>query len=232
LGNNRKSFIEYLRSNKDCKIVLYFGDLIKSHSFDIYTFRSSFDAVFTFDKGEAINNNFIYYEEPFSFYQIEDDPLLPRSDVVFIGYAKDRFNEIIKTFEILQSNNLVCDFHLVGVQKTEQIYSDKIIYNKFLDYKEVLQHIIASKCVLEILQHGETSTTTRVSEAVCYGKKLLSNCLELKTKPYYNTNYISVFTNPQDIDIEFLKRDVGTIDYNYIHLLSPLRMIEYIDTIL
>jgi hypothetical protein len=221
---------DYLRRTyPGCKLVLYLGDLIRSYKFDINQSNNIFDVVATFDKGESLCYDLLYCEEPFSFHQIERNPALDSIDVTFVGSAKGRLRDILAIYEILDEAGLHCDFHITGVPENQQKYADKILYNKQLSFYEVLQHVIASRCILEVLQQGESSPTTRVSEAIAYGKKLLSNCLELETKPYYNPKHISIFKNPESIDIEFIKRDTGIINYNYIQNLSPLRMIENIE---
>jgi hypothetical protein len=239
IEHTRNKFLQYLRTEyKNCRIVLYYSDLVSSHScFNISKYIQQFDAIFTFDKEDALKNDFFYYEEQFfSDFDLNNNllsPLPKKSDITFIGKAKNRFNEIIKIFELLQKNNIVCDFHIIGAPFFKKKYSKKINYHfKDIPYYRILKHAISSKCVLEILQQGGTSSTARVSEAIYFGKKLLTNCLNLKTKPYYNPEYISVFSDPNDIDINFLKRDTGNIDYNYKHNLSPLNFINFVDTCL
>jgi hypothetical protein len=228
--NARYLFIEYLRNKyKKCKIVMYYGDLIKSFTFDLNLYRHYFDNIFSFDKKESEINGFIYCEEPFSFYPIEKNTSIPQSDITFIGSAKDRLKDILSVFEILSNHNIKCDFYITGVTESEKMYSDKIIYNTPLDFKEVLQHVVSSKCILEVMQHDGSSATTRISEAICYKKKILSNCRELTTKSYYNQSYIHIYTNPNDIDISFITKDIDNIDYKYMENLSPLKMIETID---
>jgi hypothetical protein len=228
----RDEFIQYIQNKyKNCKIILFLTDLIKSYSLNIERYRKQFDLIFSFDKQDSYNNNYIYYpDESFSSYPINKNPLFDQSDIVFIGKAKNRFDEIIKIFELLYMNNIKCDFHITEVPVLKQKYADKIIYNKPLPYHEVLQHVISSKCILEILVDGGSSPTARVSEAIFYGKKLLSNCQELSEKSYYNPKYISLFSNLEDIDISFIKDNIDIIDYDYKDKLSPLKLIEFIDS--
>jgi hypothetical protein len=231
----RNEFIQDLRKKYSCcKIVLYYLDILSSYSFNIKTYIQQFDMIISFDKKEALNNNFIYYQEQsFSAFNVDQNPLLPQSDIVFIGKGKSRLNEIIEIFELLHRNGLICDFHIIGIPISKQKYSDKINFHSHsIPYYEILQHVISSKCILEILQDGGTSHTARVSEAIFFGKKLLSNCHELNTKPYYNPEYISIFTEPQNINIEFIKKTIDIVDYNYKQNLSPLRLIEFIDNYL
>lgn len=227
----RVQFIRHLRAKyKNCKIILFLTDITKSYSFTIEEYRKQFDMVLSFDRQDAHNNNFIYYpDESFSTYPLEKNPLLPQSDIVFIGMAKNRLDELIKIFELCNANNIKCDFHITKVPVSKQKYADKIKYNQPLPYHDVLQHVVSSKCILEVLQDEGSSPTARISEAIYYGKKLLSNCQELSLNPYYNPEYISLFSNLEDIDIDFIKKDVGVIDYNFRDKLSPLQLIEFID---
>jgi hypothetical protein len=82
---------------------------------------------------------------------------------------------------------------------------------------------------LEIIQENGNSPTIRPLEAVCYNKKLLTNCTEVMDKPYYNSEYMSTFTDPDKIDIDFIKKEINTINYNYAEKLSPLDMVRNID---
>lgn len=68
-------------------------------------------------------------------------------------------------------------------------------------------------------------------EAVCEGKKLLTNNATIKGAPFYNSNYISRFTSAGDIDLEFLKRipDNEKVDYHYMDKISPIELIHFID---
>jgi hypothetical protein len=224
-----KSFVDYLRCTyQNCKVACYFGDLIETHSWEFTTNLQYFDIAFSFDKKDALSHGIFFFEEPFSIYNIKKDPLVLESDVTFIGSAKDRLKDILCVYDILRKNGLICDFHITGVEKQEQVYPDKISYNKRLTFFQVLQHVISSKCILEIVQKNENSPTTRISEAIAYGKKLLSNCSELMEKPYYNPSYISIFNDPNDIDINFLKRNIKSIDYSYIENLSPLNLTKAI----
>lgn len=233
LEEHRKSFLEYLREKyNNCKIVLYFSDLQSNYDINVQANELTFDAIISFDKQDALQNNFLYYgEQPFSTCNIKRDPLLPQNDVSFVGKAKERLGEIITVFELLNDNGLTCDFHIVGAQASEQKYSKYINYHNYsIDYYRLLQHVISTKCILEIVQRDGKSHTPRISEAIYYGKKILSNCQELMKKPFYNPEYISIYSDPQKVDIEFIRSDISHIDYNYKQHLSPLRLINFIDS--
>lgn len=225
-------FISHLRKKyKDCKIVLYYLDILSTYNFDIKIYKQFFDAVITFDKEEALENNFLYYkDQPFSFINVKEYSFLPKSDVVFFGRAKNRLHEILKIFSFLQEKNIVCDFHIFEVPLAEQKYPEKIHYHEeLLPYYQILQYVVSSNCILEILQDGGSSPTARVSEAIFFGKKLISNCQEIKTREYYNPLSMLIFSDPKDINFEFIKNNTNEINYNYKQYLSPLNLIYFIN---
>ena len=63
-----------------------------------------------------------------------------------------RYNQIIQVFEKCRKASLKCDFHLVDVPLKLQKYANEIEYNKFMNFEEIIEHVIQSHTVLEILQ--------------------------------------------------------------------------------
>lgn len=220
--------INYLRNKySSCKIILYYTDLVKNHRYISEKRRCLFDAIFSFEKNDADKHGFIYYDNPYS--KIDIISLLPKSDIFFIGKAKNRLNTILSLYDYFTENGINCDFIIAGVNEKQQCNKEKIKYVDFLEYNEVIKHIISTKCILEVLQDNAESPTLRSLEAVCYNKKLLTNCSNIKNMEYYNPNYISIFRNLEDIDINFIKNEINNIDYNYHEKVSPLEMIRHID---
>lgn len=220
-------FTEYLKKTyKGAKCVLFLQDLYKYRKIDI----SKYDLVLSFDKADCKKYGFIYHPLVFSdvkFYkgtQIE-------SDIYFLGKAKNRLSEIIKVYEFLIDMNLKCEFYLVGVNKENQVNSDTIHYIENMDYISNLNHIRNSKCLLEIMQESGTGFTQRGCEAVCLGKKLLTNNQYINDEPFFNPKYISIFKETEDIDREFVKHisDNEIVDYHYKEKMSPIELLEFIE---
>jgi hypothetical protein len=227
--------IDYLRHTfNDCKIICYFTDLVCNHPFTPKQKKHLFDAFFSFEKSDAERYGLVHFELPYSRLDIKAKEFTPKSDIFFIGNAKNRLKTIFSVYEQLANNGLKCDFYINDVNENDKIYTDKIIYNKVLEYREVVEYIYMTRCILEVLQIGEEgdaggSPTLRPLEAVCYNKKLLTNCAEIIEKPYYNRKYISIFTDPKEIDIEFLKNRDDSVNYNYAEKLSPVEMVSKIN---
>lgn len=232
-------FNSYLRRKyKGYKSVSFFTDLMKiqknfycDEAIDFSLYKSSLDLILSFDQSDSEKYGMIYHPLVNSKYKGEVIEL-PMSDVYFLGQPKNRLSQIIETFEVLRDNGLKLDFHLANVKPIDQVYKAEIHYmDKFMTYQENIQHTLHARCLLEIMQQGGLGYTQRVMEAICEGKKLLTNNSTIKEAPFFNSEYISRFTSAKDIDVNFLKgipSDIG-IDYHYMDKISPIELIHFID---
>ena len=220
------------RKYPKAKLVCFFQDLVSTNAnFDFDKFRCYFDLILSFDQEDAKKYGLIYYPLVYS----NESPFkpsgdYPHSDIFFAGKAKDRMKEIISAYEKLNGSGLICDFHIVDSQQEYRPYSEQINYCSFLPYEEYLSRLKASSCILELMQHGGHGYTLRTNEAIVYGKKLLSNNSELLNAPFYNDSFIHVFSNPEDIDISFIKNGTDRINYKYTEQISPLSLLEFIQS--
>ena len=235
--DNQLHLLDYLRNKyKGCKIVWFLQDLIATRrmhdgsSLFMDDLKNKLDMIFSFDQKDCKKYGLIYHHLVFSSYENEVDER-PDSDVYFLGKAKNRHKDIIKVYEILKGRGLKCDFHIAGVPIEEQAYRDEIDYEPHISYKENLQRILHTKCLLELMQKGGVGFTQRGCEAVCLNKKLLTNNPEIKNAPFYNSEYISCFSDVKDIDINFIEeiRKDMVVDYNYKYNFSPIKLLEFID---
>ncbi len=225
------SIIKYLKSKfPNCKTICYFGDLLSTHPF-LKDNLNQFDYIFTFDKQEALKYNFLFCQEPFSF----DESLLKKCkkkyDVTFVGAAKDRFPKIIEIYEKLKAHDCICDFHIFGVPKENQLYADDIIYNSFMSFRELLYHVTESSCILEVLQDDAYSPTARYAEAILYKKNLLTNCKALQNDKRSNVFYFDL-SRIDNIDFEKIKNETAIDNLDDIELLSCKQMIKTISSFL
>lgn len=220
-----------LRYLKKCypqsKLVYLLINVNKYLGIDFDVFCPYFDRVITIDEGDAEKYGLEFH--PFFYSSIEkDDSSIPESDCFYVGNAKGRLNEILKAYELLSSNGLKCDFHIVGVSEEQQKYKEMIHYNKPMDYDDVVCHVKKSKILLEIMQDGQTSGTLREHEAVIYGKKLLTNNRYVVNRSFYVPENISVFENVDEIDMEFIKDKEFIAEYPNKDAISPRALIKFL----
>lgn len=232
LGGEKNSLIHYFKKKyKNSKFVCFFQDLISVRKdINIYELKSVFDLIISFDHIESKKYELEYHQLVFSKYSIKKKININYSDIYFLGKAKNRLAEIIQVYEYLSSNNLKCKFYLVGVDKNMRVYADTIKYIDKMSYEDNLQHVMSTKYLLEIMQKGGYGYTQRMCEAIAFDKKILTNNNEVLNAPFYNSRYVSVFTDIHSIDIKYLKKSMNEyVDYNYKANLSPKNLLIYIE---
>ena len=227
----RYGFDKYLRKiYPNCKLVIFYQDLITRRRNSLFEkYRDRFDLVLSFDQKDARDYGLVYYPLVYTPEEYETEGELPRSDVFFVGKAKNRLDEILTAYEKLSEAGLNCDFHIVNVPEADRKYADKINYCSQMSYTENLKHIKATSCLLEIMQKGGHGYTLRACEAITYGKRMITNNPEIINAPFYRPELISVFENTADIDVDFVKNGEFKVDYNYKEELSPLKMFEFVE---
>lgn len=231
------SIIRYLRKNyQNCKIVVYLGDLVSRHKISLEKMKKEIDAVFSFDKGDAKKHRLIWCLEPFSAEILKSEVFINQEtkwDVTYVGTDKGRYDSIIRLYEKLRDFGFRCDFHIIGVEHKLGCYSNEIGAVP-LSFMELLQHVNSSKCILEIVQAGEQSPTTRFSEAMLFGKYLLTNCDYFRDKNNRPPNviYLKNIEEIDSIDLQIIMEISHYDKEKYIEMFSIKNMVKTIDVAL
>ena len=105
-----------------------------------------------------------------------------------------------------------------------------ITYNIGMPYKEALQYSYNSDLVVEIVRDGQAGISLRTCEAIFFNKKLLTNNSCIKKMPFYDSRFMSIFHNGDDIDLDFVQNSVE-VQYEKGNWFSPLRIIERLDNL-
>lgn len=186
-----------------------------------------FDLVFSFDVDDSQKYGFEYIYSTFSYPEFVEYDSHLKSKAFFIGNATGRLEVLQETLNYLGTTIEGTDFTIVGVPNDKKKYEDNIKYNKPICYKEQLQKSYNTDCIVEILKEGQTGITLRTCEAVMFNKKLLTNNASLKNMPFYDERFMEIFTNIEDIDLEFLTKEI-CVNYADNNFFSPLRIIDRI----
>ena len=210
-----------------CRLVLYYGDLVETHAVSVEMAKSrGYDHICTFDKKEAEVYQIPFIQRPFSAVPeslIESNETI-KYDVLFIGEAKGRLDQIIEIYEYLTGRGLSCEFYIYRVEEKDMKYPDRIKYNRWLKYEDILTLDSQAKCLLEIMQSDKCySPTTRHSEAKILRKRLLTNCPELEKTDQKNIIY---FKDLSSIDIDSITKPYEEDDINYEEMFSVQHMID------
>ena len=208
-----RRFLLYLKEKfpKSKRCFMYLNPVTDLIEGKIRKNEDCYEAIITFNEKDALTHGLLLCEHQPYRLPIYKSENLATSDVFFIGSDKGRLPKLISIYEKLSMAGLKCDFYIIGVPEDKQLYKDAIAYNKKISYEEVLQHVYATKCVLEVLQGNETYISIRTLEALQYHKKLLTENKKIKSYNFYDPQLIQVFSESGDIDISFIKKDIGDI---------------------
>ena len=227
-----QGLIGYLKKQyPGSKFVCFYTDVMKTClKYDLDRIRREFDLLLTFDQADAEKYGLVYHPLVYSQTDIPDNDAIDPCDVFFVGHAKNRLDDILTAYEKLRGAGLKCDFHISGVAERDRRFADEIDYCDKMPYTENLQRIKKSRCMLEIMQKGGHGFTLRACEAIEFDRKLLTNNPEVANAPFYSPDAVSVFTDPNSIDTDFVKSGGQNTDYGYKEQLSPVHLLEFIES--
>lgn len=193
--------------------------------------------VYSFDPSDVERYGFrplgcCYYSMPNAKMVLQEygtDPEIIDCDAYYMGGLKGgRGYLILSLYRYLKKNGITLNFNLtVRRDQTDRTYADGIHYitGGWIPYHKVLASTLKSNVIIEVLQQGQTGPSLRYYEAICYNKKLLTNNPHVVKFPYYDERYIRIFSDVEDIDIEWI-HDKTTVDYGYKGDFSPTKLLQ------
>lgn len=205
-------------------------------------FDFPWDYIISFDKEDCQEFGFDWLGQSYYSKMEELKPVGPASDIYYVGNERGRTQQILAIYRKLSEAGIKCNFNLckdAGLKKRIQLAISKdsgMEYEKgglnigYLDqpYQQVLQELLNSGCILEVLQTGQHTQTVRYFEAVCYNKKLLTNNKNIVDLPFYDERYMRVFEKAEDIDVDWIRLK-DEVDYGYRGEFSPARIVDMIE---
>ena len=200
----------YLRKKyPQCRLVFAFDGKVdifyrEYKSFSIKKVKELFDIVISYNPLDAQKYGLLQSRPKIIKFLVDKSDADISSDAFFVGAAKDRLDSILYVFKTFISAGLKCDFHIIGVPKEYQVYADIIDYNHRISYDEVLKHIKSTKCVVNILEGGNSGITLRDYEAISFGKFIITDNKSISESPLYDSDNI-IFSSDLDENIERIK---------------------------
>jgi len=118
---------------------------------------------------------------------------LPQFDVFFVGQLKGREITLSKLIKEFKDNKITYHFHLVYGNHYKNEIDNELkgcIGDRLMTYKDTLDKINRSRCLLDLTQKGQKGLTLRPIEALIYKKKLITDNIAIKEEAFYNSNNI------------------------------------------
>lgn len=224
---------EYIKKqNPENKCVMLCLDLISKHSWSVDKIKSFLDKIISYDSNEAEKYGIDYLD--MDYYTPLLDVTTPNdfeNDVYFLGFAKDRLDEIHNTYNYLVKNNVKCKFIVCGTKSEERINGEGLFYQEPITYIENLQNVCNSKCILEIIQGQSVAPTLRLREAKTYKRKLITNNANREYAESLTGESLCVYGDVKDINIDFIKSNINYENFTNEYS-SPIKLIEYLEATL
>jgi hypothetical protein len=147
--------------------------------------------VVTYDELDAEKFGFGWHTQFFNVKPFQQVPSLQNNsflyDFFFVGYAKNRVEEIQKIHSMLSS--YACLF--VTIRTTSE----------YIPYTRYMEMAMQSRCIVEIVHTGDPSCTLRPLEAMAIRRKLLTNNPAVRNYTFYRPQNIFILgqDNPNDL---------------------------------
>ncbi len=221
-------FIKWLKRKYNGKAVLVVRNMIKNkrhpaiHGIHLEQLKEAFDLIVTDEKKDAELYGLFFM--PDSFSQIYKRKVKVKYDLCFIGADKERAELLNEIAQKADEHGVTYNIKIIGKRKKNTLLE----YTDYQPYSKILKQDLQANCILEVLQPGQESYTLRLQEAICLGKKLLTNNPNVKSEKYYNPKYIQIFEHTEDIDWDFVKEKTEP-DYGYEGDYSPITFLETIE---
>lgn len=229
----QNGYIKYLRKHyQGCKCVLLLCDINLARKLNIKDEKKRFDHIMVFERTFAKENSIEYYPLVYSDYRHEVNPMEKEIDLLFVGWAKGRYKFLKKIFDYLTSNGVNCQFYLTKID--EEVSADSGIHIvNWVPYYQYVELLKKAKCLLDIVPQETDCNTLRVNEALSYKCKILTNNTKIIFEEFFNSQNISTYVKPEEIDIDFLKATYEAPDYDgYITKLTPKALINHLNNVL
>ena len=239
-----ESIFNKLNKNKNVHMICVLLDSmnIKTPMKDIVYKKMNkikWDYIFTYDYIDAKKYEYEYLDEMYYSNNIMMNNVSKvkkgKYDAYFLGRLKPgREKLIMDIYSKLKDNNIKCKFDIwlrdddLKSIKNLELKEGINYFNKQKEYKETLEEIQKSNCIIEILQDGQQAQTLRYFEAVVFNKKLLTNNSNVVNLKFYNPKYMKVFKNIDEIDFNWIK-EKNDCNYNYRNEFSPVNLIKKIE---
>lgn len=183
----------------------------------------------TYDPADAKKYGYYHTMSVYSSCEIISKEIV--HDIYFSFTGMNRLDTVQAITDQFLKKQVNANIIIAGEPSHEQYIKENTRGIQFLKsrktYKEVLEDVSASNCLLEVLQEGHSGVTLRYYEAICYNKKLLTNNKNVVNLPFYNPDYIKIFETPDDIDCEWIKKH-EPVSYGYHDEFSPVHLLDEI----
>ena len=236
-GKFSKVFIERLKEkNPKIKTILFLWDKLEYSYWEDKIIN--FDYIFSYDRIEALKNNFIFRPTFFIDKCLENIPKKKKYNLYYIGALKEEkrymfLTQLKKYFENKKLKNCIKLYAgrktIKKLKKSKNNYDKELIISKRISYEENLEILKQSNVVLDIKYKDQNGLSLRIYEALATETKVITDSKDIVNYDFYNENNIKIIENISDIEkleLDFFKLPVEKINENIKEYYSVKGFIE------
>ena len=170
----------------DCNMYFWYWNplnreyLEKRIQYNISFIKSLGYQIYTFDPKDASRYKIHFHNQFGRMLPVNNNYEL-KYDCYFLGKRKKRENLCNKIENIL---------HQMGFKN---LFIHVSSSNDIIPYAENIKYVFQSKCIIDIVQPGQTGLTLRPLEALFYKKKLITTNIEIQNYDFYKQENIFIW---------------------------------------
>lgn len=198
-GGRGPDIVSYLNKvNPNLRVIVYYYDTVyPKHRTRPSLYKDLRCEMYTFDIEDARRYGMQYkhFFYPYMHLGQEDIPQDETylKDIFFVGQDKNRLGYLLELKKKFSDMGLSCDFYIK--RTPHRIYlpwNKKHTKKGPLQIEEVIRCIKGCRAILEIVREGQHGITYRAMEAMCFGKKLITNLADIVNYPFYRPENIFI----------------------------------------
>lgn len=215
-----KDFLKLLKEvNPKAKMILFLWDKLEYSAFKGK--EECFDYIFSYDRIDSLENNFIFRPTFYIDKCSEKIPSDKKYNFYYIGVLRDekRYHYIKWLKNYLESKNLKIFFKLLLWEEHKKYlpekYDKNLVITESIPYNKNIEILKNSKVVLDLKYKKQRGLTLRCYEALATETKIITDNEDIVKYDFYNENNIKVIKNIEDvknIPLEFFKTPIQKID--------------------
>ncbi|WP_027488330.1 hypothetical protein [Allorhizobium undicola] len=164
--------------------------------------------IFSFDPQDCRDHGFGFYRQ---YAARLPDVSLPdeEADFCFFGRDKGRREQVEELARQLQGKGFKTAATFVRTDRPKGFFKRKLNRKKpNIPYRDYLAASLSARCIIDILQPGQSGLTLRPLEAMLYQRKLLTNNRVVASEPLYHPDNIFILKDGDSLEgiEDFMKR--------------------------
>ena len=177
------------KKNKAKKQILYYRNRIRNNDLKKIEFANSHGfIVATYSKEDAYKYDLEFVPQCWNKKVIlNHKELVVTNDVYFVGEVKNRYKQILDVKDKCEKAGISCLFHIISNKGLPYTQSKRVTY------EQVIDNILSSRAVLDIVTEDNWGLTIRPLEALMSERKVITNFTDIKLYDFYEDNKENVF---------------------------------------